>query len=141
MLSPATGRAEHRALALGEVQDLLALPGLRDNLVLAHDEAVADAGGDEQLAAGFVHEAFEDFVGFVEVDHEPHWLGLAAPARQLVHAERVELAVGCEQHELIGGLRLDRVFEAVVGFEGQLVEADIMALQRANPALLRQRRW
>ncbi len=42
-----------------------------------------------------------------EVDHQPHRLAEAAPARQLVGGERVEAAVGGGEQQLVGGLRVE----------------------------------
>ena len=51
-----------------------------------------------------------------------------APApRQLVGAERVEPAVGGEQQQRVGGLRLDRALQPVAFLEGEAVELGLMA--------------
>ena len=43
-----------------------------------------------------MHEHLDEVVVLLEVDHQPHRLAVAAPARQLVRFQREELAVGGE---------------------------------------------
>ena len=72
-----------------------------------------------------------------ELDHESERLAEAAPARQLVAAERVEAAVGREDEELVRGLGRDDEFAAIALLVLELRSVGEMALDTPDPALLR----
>ncbi len=60
-----------------------------------------------------------------------------APAPgQLVGAERIEAAIGGEEQQRVGGLRLDRALQPVALLEGETVVFGLMAPDGADPALL-----
>ena len=61
---------------------------------------------------------------------------MPAPARQPVRAERVELAAGGEDDDLVGRLRVEGELELVAFLEGQRREIGHVALHRPQPALL-----
>ena len=110
-LSPATGRASrapHRHL---EVQHLLALAGLADESSSFTMKPCPSWIATSSLRPRLWTNSATIVGVLLDVDQHPHRLAMAAPARQLVHVERVELAVGREQQQLVGGLRLDRLSE------------------------------
>ena len=68
--------------------------------------------GDQQLAAGLVHEQLDRVARLLDVDHQPERLAMAPAPGQLVGAQRIEAAIGGEQQQRVGGLRLDHALAA-----------------------------
>ncbi|TIS94895.1 MAG: hypothetical protein E5W99_05535, partial [Mesorhizobium sp.] len=62
---------------------------------------------------------------------------MAAPARQPVGADGVELAAGGEDQDLVGRLRVEGELQAVAFLEGKLRIVGQVTLHRAEPALFR----
>ena len=67
--------------------------------------------GEQQLAARRVDEGRDDVLVILHVDDNADRLAMAAPARQPVGANRVELAAGGEHQHLVGGLRMEGELE------------------------------
>ena len=135
----AVGRhAEHglRRLAV-TFSTCLPLRVVATHLVLGHDEAVAARGGDQQLAAGLVDEELDDVVVLLQVDHQAHRLAVAAPARQLVGVQRVEPCRWWQNSSSLSVVcALTARFSLSPCLNVELVELVLMALERADPALL-----
>ena len=71
------------------------------------------------MRRGIVDKGGDDVLVVLHVDDDADRLAMAAPARQPVGADRVELAAGREDQHLVGGLRMEGEFEAVALLEGQ----------------------
>ena len=56
------------------------------------------------LRAWPVDEEIDEVLPLFDIDHQPQRLALAAPAGQLVGRQRIDLAAGREQQQLVGGL-------------------------------------
>src|SRR5690606_24745924 len=69
-------------------------------------------------------------------DYKPHRFALPAPSREPVACERIDLAAGGEQQQLVRGLRLEHELQPVAGLEALLVDLIDVALQGADPAPL-----
>ena len=82
-----------------------------------------------------------DDVGFRrQVDEAADRLAIAAPARQLAAIQGEEAAVGGEHHQLVGGLGVNPEAGAVAFAVFDRVGLFLVALERAQPALVRNRR-
>ena len=103
-------------LSPGDVQHLLALAGIGDHFVLGDDEAVAVGSTTSSLRPGDGRRG-RRCPALLEVDHQAQRLALAAAARQLVGRERVDLAAGREQQQLVGGLGVKGELQPVAGLE------------------------
>ncbi len=120
-----------------DVEDLLALAGIGEALVLGNDKAPALLARDDQLAAALIAE-HRDHVGLLlELDEQPDRLAVAAAARQLRRLDGVAAAVGGEDQKLRRRLGKEGELETVVGLECQAREVGDLAAQRADPALFR----
>ena len=82
-----------------------------------------------------MHDKLDDIVVLLEVDHKADRLAVPAPAGKLACFQREELAVGREQHELVGGRRLDCPFQAVTLLEVELRQIVEVPLHGPDPAL------
>ena len=126
-----------RSLFAGrDVQNLLAVFGLRQNLVFGNDEAPPRVGRHDQSAARHVRHHFGD-VGVVgQVHHQAQRLAMAPPARQLVTRQGIKATVGGEHQNLIRGLRVKGKASLVALFEFQVLDLLIgdVTFNRAHPA-------
>ena len=92
---------------------------------------------DEQPAVCGVHEGGNDVLVVLHVDDDADRLAVAAPAGQPVGADRVELAAGGEDEDLVRGLRGKGQLERVAFLEGQRRIVGQMAFHRPQPAFFR----
>ena len=91
-----------------QVEGLLSIFGLCDNVIFFDDEAAARVGGDEHAPSTLEDEHVDDLVAVGQVNHEADWFAVSASARQLVHTDSVEPAIGGKGNQLVGGFRPQR---------------------------------
>src|SRR5579863_1931848 len=77
-----------------DVQNLLALAGVTDAIVLVDDEALPLAARNQVFAPALVDEQRDDGGVLIEIDEHPDRLAMAASAQELRNFERIEFAVG-----------------------------------------------
>ena len=131
----AADRAAKQRIA---VQHLLAGPGLGQNIGRTHDKAIPGLGRDQIPPAIPPREHVDHRRIIGQVDHQAQGLAHAAPAGQVVGRQRIEAAVGAKDHQLVGGLGMQRHEGAVAVLELDLGIQGLVALHGADPAHLRQ---
>ena len=91
--------------------------GLGDHLVFRHHKTAPIARRDQELAPRDMLEQPSNIVIVAQIDHKTHRLTMAAPTGQLVAADGIEPAVGAEQHDLVGGFRVEQEAVAIALLE------------------------
>src|SRR5215204_5582409 len=120
-----------------DAHDIAAFAGVGDRVVGRDDEAAPFRAREQQLHAGPVGDGRDDVGAVVEIDHEADRIAEAAPAGQLRGLDREHFAVRSDDEELCGRLGEERDLEPVVALELDAGKIGDVALQGADPALLR----
>src|SRR5688572_1047554 len=103
MVAGGGDRGEHPVVA-GEVDDLLAGPGLGHKLRLGREEAEGLAGGEEEASVGAMDAKGHDLDTLGELDQDREGLTQAPAAWQALDRQRVDATVGDDDEEPVGAL-------------------------------------
>ena len=120
-----------------DVEHGAALARRRDQIVLRDDESAPVVADEQQRSPRRVGRHTNDAGVLVDIGEQPDRLAMAASTGQFGGVERINLAIGGEGPDLRGRLREKRRLQRVVALIGQGRHIGDMALERANPALLR----
>ena len=103
-MSPSTGTQQQASAGSSTFSTCLPLRVMATTSSSGTMKPWPEVAATSSLRPGWCTKISTNVVVLLQVDHQPHRLAVAAPARQLIGRQREDLAVGGEQQQLVGGL-------------------------------------